>query len=84
MTLQVVIDSREQMPLDFGPEVPTVRRKLDAGDYSAAGFEHRLAVERKSLSDLLGSLTRDRPPVLRGTWTPGRPGAPGRGCGSRA
>ena len=34
---------------------------LDAGDYSLAGFERRVAVERKSIQDLVGCLTGERP-----------------------
>ncbi|CAM2070254.1 ERCC4 domain-containing protein [Sulfidibacter corallicola] len=37
-----------------------VRRALPAGDYSLAGHETEVAVERKSLADLLGTLTRGR------------------------
>lgn len=56
----VVIDSREQLPYDFGPGVPTVRKALKTGDYSIEGFEDVFAVERKSLNDLLKSITWDR------------------------
>jgi len=37
-------------------EVPVVRAKLDVGDYSLPGLEHVVALERKSLRDLLGTL----------------------------
>lgn len=33
---------------------------LEAGDYSLAGFERRVSIERKSLSDLIGCLSGDR------------------------
>ena len=33
---------------------------LEAGDYSVAGFERRVAVERKELQDLVGCLGADR------------------------
>jgi DNA excision repair protein ERCC-4 len=70
----VVIDSREQTPWGFTGhradamqgggilEVPTVVRGLKSGDYSLDGFEDRLAIERKSPSDLFSTLTfgRDR------------------------
>jgi ERCC4-type nuclease len=56
----IVIDSREQRPLDFGPGVQTVRAALAAGDYSILGLEHQVAVERKSLGDLLSSITHER------------------------
>ena len=52
----LIIDSMEQKPYSFksfrkwfsGME----RRKLTTGDYSIAGLEDRVAVERKSLQDL--------------------------------
>lgn len=36
--------------------LPLERRKLDTGDYSLPGLEHLVVFERKSLSDLLGTL----------------------------
>jgi len=54
----IVIDTREQRPLEF--TLPTSVSKLDFGDYSIAGLESRVAVERKSLDDLFGSFTRTR------------------------
>lgn len=33
---------------------------LSTGDYSVAGLEHDVAIERKSISDLIGSLTSGR------------------------
>jgi len=68
----VVIDTREQLPFAFagfkcdaadggGPlTVPTRRGTLASGDYSLVGYEHRLAVERKSLADLYGTLGKGR------------------------
>ena len=58
--LVVVVDTREQLPFDFGPGVPTEVRGLPTGDYSVAGFEDRIALERKSLSDLLGCVGQGR------------------------
>jgi DNA excision repair protein ERCC-4 len=57
MDFQIVIDTREQEPYSFA--CPVVRAKLDAGDYSVAGFEHRVAVERKSLPDFVHTVIRD-------------------------
>ncbi|HOP40532.1 MAG TPA: ERCC4 domain-containing protein [Geobacteraceae bacterium] len=45
----IIIDTREQRP--YGFSVPTIRRKLDAGDYSIEGYESVAAVERKELND---------------------------------
>ncbi len=55
-----VIDTREQLPLDLGDEIKTVRNTLATGDYSVVGLESFIAVERKSLDDLLGCVGRDR------------------------
>lgn len=61
----VVIDSREQRPLDFlsvCSDVEVERGALATGDYSLLGLTDKIAIERKSLDDLLGCLTvsRDR------------------------
>jgi ERCC4-type nuclease len=60
----VIIDTREQNPFTFAGHTNwiagTVRRKLDAGDYSAEGMEKLLSLERKSLSDLITTLMQDR------------------------
>lgn len=69
---EVLIDTREQLPFAFaglladaaqggGPlEVRTRRWTLQQGDYSIGGFEGRVAVERKSLEDLYGTLGSGR------------------------
>ncbi len=54
----IVIDTREQEPYDFG--APSMRRKLDAGDYSLAGLETQVAIERKSLDDYVSTVIRNR------------------------
>jgi ERCC4-type nuclease len=69
----VVVDSREQAPYRF-TEIERDRfdgggilmiplqtgRALPSGDYSIVGYESRMAVERKSLVDLFGSVGRER------------------------
>lgn len=55
----VVIDSREQLPLAFG-NWPTAFAALRSGDYSIAGYEDRIAIERKSLPDLFACVGRER------------------------
>lgn len=50
-SLPVLIDTREQLP--YGIPGAT-RATLKEGDYSVEGFEGRVAVERKSLTDFLG------------------------------
>ncbi len=60
--LTIVVDTREQRPLDFSafPDVETLRGTLATGDYSVFGFTTEIVVERKSLDDLIGCLTHDR------------------------
>lgn len=58
--LKLVVDSREQAPLDFtGYDCTVERGSLPTGDYSVAGLTDRVAVERKSLDDLIGCLMGD-------------------------
>jgi DNA excision repair protein ERCC-4 len=49
----IVIDSREQGPIVFS-RLTSRRGILVTGDYSVKGLEHLFAVERKSISDLVG------------------------------
>ena len=66
MLLPIVVDTREQRPFAFHGRPVAVRVcALEAGDYSLAGFERRIAVERKSLVDLVGVLGRDRERFVR-------------------
>lgn len=58
----LVIDTRENDNLFKRPPkgLVIVRDTLSAGDYSIKGFETNIAVERKNLSDLYGSLGKNR------------------------
>lgn len=68
----VIVDTREQTPFLFQGiradakdkrrpiEINIVNRCLSSGDYSLDGFESRVAIERKSLSDLYGTLGKGR------------------------
>ncbi len=60
----VAIDSREQAPYRFTgideTVIQTTTQTLTTGDYSIVGFESRIAVERKSLPDYLGSIGAGR------------------------
>jgi len=57
----IIIDSREQEAFSFDPlRVSVERRALPAGDYSVAGLETRVAVERKSLADFVSTVIRGR------------------------
>ena len=61
MNLQpiAIIDSREQRPWQFA-SLETERAALTTGDYSLRGLTHLIAIERKSLDDLLGCVGRER------------------------
>ena len=55
----VIIDTREQQPLPL-VRFPVERGTLTTGDYSFVGGEHWFAIERKSIPDLIQSLTSER------------------------
>jgi len=57
----IVVDTREQTPYTFAEYgVAVERRKLDSGDYSIAGHEDQIAIERKTHVDAFGSLGKGR------------------------
>lgn len=57
--LDIVVDTREQTPWVFPVELATVRRgTLNAGDYALDG-DYNFAIERKSLDDYVGTVSRD-------------------------
>ncbi len=59
--MKIVIDSREQTPFDFAGFDCTVEvGGLSVGDYSLKGLETFVAIERKSIDDLVGCLTGER------------------------
>ena len=60
--MTIVRDSREQRPYSFSQwtSIKPVTHKLPAGDYSVAGLEHRIAIERKSLIDAYGTFGSGR------------------------
>jgi DNA excision repair protein ERCC-4 len=59
---QIVLieDTREQAVYSSLFSTPCIRDTLPVGDYSIAGLQDRIAIERKSLSDLVSSLTPGR------------------------
>lgn len=72
----VVIDTREQLSYGFSRPLPgksdrhtlavqTTIGTLATGDYSLAGYEDKIAVERKSIADLFGTLGRGRDRFVR-------------------
>jgi ERCC4-type nuclease len=55
--VKILVDTREQAPYSFSKhDVEVIPATLPTGDYSLPGFEDRIAVERKSLDDLVGCL----------------------------
>ncbi|MDC0679694.1 ERCC4 domain-containing protein [Sorangium atrum] len=61
----IIVDTREQRPWTFGGRLHMEHAALPAGDYSLAGFETSVAIERKSLDDLVQSVTWERERFLR-------------------
>ncbi len=57
--ITAVIDTREQLPFTLEP-LKTVRGSLATGDYSVLGLEHLIAMERKSLPDLIACVGVER------------------------
>ena len=68
----IVIDTREKRPLDFSfwTDVTIQRRELWPGDYTVLGGAQYLAVERKSVSDLVKTMKDDYAGI--GSTTPKR------------
>ncbi|MGR3221209.1 MAG: ERCC4 domain-containing protein, partial [Candidatus Anammoxibacter sp.] len=62
--LTILVDSREQMPLEF-KEAKTEVVTLDTGDYSLLNFQDEICIERKSLDDLLNTLGKNRERFMR-------------------
>lgn len=63
-TLQVgdvtaICDTREKLPLDLG-ELKMIRGTLPTADYAILGLEEVIAIERKSLPDLLMCVGQER------------------------
>jgi DNA excision repair protein ERCC-4 len=57
--ITAIIDTREQTPVDLKP-LKSVRGTLATADYSIIGLEHIVAIERKSLADLIACIGRER------------------------
>ena len=66
MTLRVLVDSREKRPYDFAGYGCTCEKSgLKIGDYSVAGLEDSLAIERKALDDLIACTIDSRSRFVR-------------------
>lgn len=60
--MKLIIDTREQEPLPFEADDTfdeIIVRGLKVGDYSIAGFEDSIAIDRKNPLDFFGTLTGD-------------------------
>ncbi len=55
----IIVDTREKLPYIFNS--PSQVGTLGCGDYSLAGGQHLISIERKSLDDLVLCLSKDRP-----------------------
>ena len=68
----VFVDTREKTPFDFSRFknwIEDVKRgKLNVGDYSVQGMEKILALERKTLSDLITTVMQQRPRPTGRNW----------------
>jgi DNA excision repair protein ERCC-4 len=58
-TFTIIRDTREQTPFNFG-SWPVEEGTLQSGDYSIKHLEDSIAIERKSLPDLVGCIGRGR------------------------
>jgi len=56
--MKILIDTREQQPYEF--ENPSEVGTIPVGDYTIAGLEDCIAIERKELNDLVSCLTNGR------------------------
>lgn len=63
----IVEDSREQTPLSFDGfrGVDSMRSGLKTGDYSIQGYEDQICFERKSIPDLISTLSAGHERFLR-------------------
>ena len=58
----LLVDTREQEPYSFDDRLAVAERwALPAGDYSVAGIEGVVAVERKTLDDFVSTVIHSRP-----------------------
>lgn len=65
----VLVDTREQTPLNLGRFANWIeserRATLETGDYSVEGMQDLIALERKTLTDLVGTLMHNRERFFR-------------------
>ena len=61
--MKIIVDTNEQIAYHFAnikPRPEVVYKSLKTGDYSLVGFEDKITIERKTMSDLFGSTGHDR------------------------
>ena len=56
--MKIIVDNREQLPYRF--QTPAIKGTLDTGDYSILGAENCIAIERKTLPDIIACLCNGR------------------------
>jgi DNA excision repair protein ERCC-4 len=64
LEITIITDTREQTPLMFAT-IPSERGTLATGDYSLKGFETVFSIERKTIPDLVQSVTSERERFFR-------------------
>lgn len=57
--ITAIVDTREQQPYDLAP-MAAEAGTLQVGDYSVAGLQSVIAIERKELSDFIACCGRER------------------------
>jgi ERCC4-type nuclease len=62
---QLIIDTREQLPLFEDYDIPKIRTVIHDGDYSIKGFEDSFAVERKQVSDFFSYIGKEREKTVK-------------------
>lgn len=62
---KILVDTREKRPLQFPEWLGGIEIKTLSADYSLEGFEDILLIERKSLSDLISCIGKDRERFIR-------------------
>ena len=61
VSFTIIRDTREQKPYEFKDYPVSIRdQALPTGDYSVEGYETEFAIERKTKSDFLRSITFER------------------------
>jgi len=56
--MKLIADTREQLPYEF--KNPMITDTLQIGDYSIAGLQDSISIERKTLPDLIHCLSQGR------------------------